>query len=56
MDKLLLKGGRVIDPASGLNDVRDVLVGDGKILAIDAGIAADGAQVVDCAGRLVLPA
>ena len=55
MDKLLLRGGRVIDPASGLNEVRDVLVGDGKILAIDADIAADGAEVIDCAGRLVLP-
>nr|WP_314625836.1 amidohydrolase/deacetylase family metallohydrolase [uncultured Noviherbaspirillum sp.] len=55
MDKLLLKGGRVIDPASGLNDVRDVLVGGGKILAIGADLAADGAEVIDCAGRLVLP-
>ena len=55
MDKLLLKGGRVIDPASGLNEVRDVLVDGGKIVAIGADIAADGAQVIDCAGQLVLP-
>lgn len=55
MDKLLLQGGRVIDPASGLNDVRDVLVGAGKILAIGTDLAADGAQVIDCAGQLVLP-
>jgi dihydroorotase len=33
--RLLITGGRVIDPASGTDDVRDVLVEDGQILRVD---------------------
>lgn len=57
--KLLLKNGRVIDPASGLDDVRDVLVEDGKIVGIDRGIQlSDGAKDVetrDLSGKVVCP-
>jgi dihydroorotase len=58
MNSLLLVGGRVIDPASGLDAVADVLVVDGKIAAvgkgIDAGIPADAVRL-DVAGRVVCP-
>ena len=30
-EKLLLKGGRVVDPASGLDEVADVLIDKGRI-------------------------
>ncbi|MDQ6433777.1 amidohydrolase/deacetylase family metallohydrolase [Mesorhizobium sp. LHD-90] len=53
---LLLKGGRVIDPASGLDAPRDVAVAGGRIAAIEAGIPADRAkEVVDAAGAMVTP-
>ena len=53
---LLLKGGRVIDPAAGLDAICDVAVKDGQIAALEADIQRDGArEVVDVAGRLVLP-
>ena len=55
MKKLLLKGGRVVDPASGVDAVRDLLVADGRILKIAPRIEGDGAQSIDCTGRLVLP-
>jgi dihydroorotase len=55
MKKLLLKGGRVVDPASGLDAVRDLLVADGRIREIAPRIEGNGAQSIDCAGRLVLP-
>jgi dihydroorotase len=55
MKNVLLKGGRVIDPASGLDGVRDVLVSGGRIANIAPRLEAAGADVVDCAGRLVLP-
>ena len=34
MEKLLIRGGRVIDPANGVDQVADVLVEDGKIVAV----------------------
>jgi dihydroorotase len=59
MNSILLKGGRIIDPASGLDGVGDVLIEDGRIARITTvGSAVDdaaGAAVIDCRGRLVLP-
>ena len=52
---LLLRGGRVIDPASGLDEVRDVLVEDGRIARVDARIETEGKEVRDCSGRVVCP-
>ena len=53
--KLLLRGGRVIDPAQGLDGAYDVLLGDGRVEAVGAGVSADGATVRDVTGLLVLP-
>lgn len=53
--RLLVKGGKVIDPANGLNEAADVLIEDGKILAVKAGIEADGCEVINAAGKLVCP-
>ena len=53
---LLLKGGRVIDPSRGLDQVADLLVQDGKIAAVGAGIGApEGAEVRSVAGMVVAP-
>jgi dihydroorotase len=53
---LLLKGGRVIDPASGLDGVRDLAVSDGRIAEIAVEIPRGAAaETVDVGGRLVLP-
>jgi dihydroorotase len=54
--RLLIRGGRVIDPASGRDAVVDVLAVDGRIAALGAdAAAADGCEVVDAAGLWVLP-
>jgi dihydroorotase len=55
MKEILLKGGRLIDPASGLDGVRDLLVADGRIQTIAPHIEVQGAERIDCSGRLVLP-
>jgi len=53
---LLLRGGHVICPASGIDGVMDVAVRDGRIAAVQANILPSAAkQVVDVAGKLVLP-
>jgi dihydroorotase len=53
---LLLRGGRLIDPASGVDAARDVAFARGRVAAIDQGIPPDRAsKVVDATGRLVTP-
>ncbi len=55
-DKLLLKGGRVVDPSQSLDGTLDVLLAGGHIAEVGAGIdAAEDARVVDCAGLVVTP-
>ena len=46
MMKVLLKGGRVVDPASGRDGEFDVLVEDGRIARVEKSLPADGAEVV----------
>ena len=53
---LLLRGGHVICPASGLSGVIDVAIRGGRIAAIQRDILPSSAkEVVDVRGRLVLP-
>ncbi len=53
MSVILLKGGRVIDPAHRRDEVADLWLVDGKVALADPGRAAD--RVIDCAGKLVTP-
>jgi dihydroorotase len=55
MSSLLIKGGRVIDPASGFDAIADVLVRDGKTEAVGTGLAAEGVAVLDVKGAIVAP-
>ncbi len=59
MESWLLKGGRVVDPASRTDAVMDLLVVDGRIAerrpAQKAGGAPAGARVLDMRGRVVCP-
>jgi len=55
MSRLLIKGGRVVDPAVGLDDDRDVLVAEGTVQDVGQRIAARGAEVIDAAGLVVCP-
>jgi len=57
MDKrfdLLLRGGRVIDPASGRDGIADIGIIDSRIAAIEPSVSGDLAhQVIDVAGKIV---
>src|SRR3989454_8286396 len=56
MRSLLLKGGRVIDPSRGFDQVADVLIQDGKIAAVGPGLGTpDGAEVRDVRNKVVAP-
>ena len=50
----VLHGGRVMDPASGLDSMRDVAVKDGRIVAISAE-PLRGEETVDVTGMVVAP-
>jgi len=54
---ILIKNGHVIDPANKVDEKLDVLVTDGKVakLGKPGSISADGAQVIDASGKLVVP-
>jgi dihydroorotase len=52
---LIVKGGRVIDPVRKLDAVRDVAIANGRIVAVDTNIAANGAETLDARGKLVVP-
>jgi dihydroorotase len=55
MERILITNGRVLDPASGLDDVMDILVERDRIAGIERGISAEGCVVVDASGMLVFP-
>ncbi|HAD29603.1 MAG TPA: amidohydrolase/deacetylase family metallohydrolase [Rhodobacteraceae bacterium] len=50
----VLRGGRVIDPANGVDRVADLVLGKDEILGLDVP-EPDGAQVIDCQGSIVTP-
>ncbi|MFG1268383.1 amidohydrolase/deacetylase family metallohydrolase [Xanthobacter sp. DSM 14520] len=53
---ILLKGGHVICPASGIDGTFDVAIRDGRIAAVEPTILPSGAaEVIDVSGKLVLP-
>ncbi len=53
--KLLLKGGRIIDPAQKLDKVGDVLIENGVVAKVGGDIDAGGAEVFDARGLVVAP-
>lgn len=52
---LLVKGGRVINPAVQQDEICDILIEDGKIKGIGKNLNAEGAEVYDASGLVVAP-
>jgi len=52
---LLLRGGRVVDPAVGLDTVADVVVRDGRIVEIGTDLSIAKGTTIECAEKIVLP-
>ena len=51
----LIKGGRVLDPAQGIDESLDVLIEEGRIARIGKNLKAEGAETIDAGGQLVVP-
>lgn len=53
---LLLQGGRLLDPSSGLDATGDLLLRDGRVAAVGGRIAPpEGAHAIDVSGAIVSP-
>lgn len=55
--RLLIQGGRLVDPANGIDAVQDVFIADGRIAGIGAAPAGgfEPESVIDARGRIVCP-
>ena len=52
----LLRGGRLLDPSQGLDEVGDLLIRDGLIEAHGTSLGVpDDAEVIDCSGAVIAP-
>jgi len=55
-DVVVIQGGRVIDPGSGVDGVRSVLLRDGKVAAVGEKVEVPaGAKMIDATGKWVTP-
>ncbi len=55
MTRILIRGGRVLDPAAEHDAVGDLLLVDGRVAAIGGKLRVDDAFVIDAAGCWVAP-
>jgi len=53
--QLLLKGGRLIDPPTGRDEVLDLLISNGQIERIGKSLAASTAQIIELKGKIIAP-
>ncbi|WP_200978531.1 amidohydrolase family protein [Echinicola sp. 20G] len=51
----LLKGATVVTVTNGILENTDVLISNGKISSIGAGLSASGATEIDCSGQFIYP-
>ena len=53
--RLAIRGGRVLDPANGLDTVADVLIENGRIAAVGPDLAGGAENVIEAEGLVVCP-
>jgi dihydroorotase len=54
-ERIIVRGGRVIDPATGVDVVADVAIEDGRVVSIGAVAATGAAREIDAHGLVVAP-
>jgi dihydroorotase len=52
---IVIKNGRVIDPASQTDRIADVLIVDGRVAGVAPNLSAPGAEIFDATGMVVAP-
>jgi dihydroorotase len=51
----LIKGGRVIDPRSKMDEIADVLIDSGKVVRVGPAAGGEGSETIDATGLVVAP-
>ncbi len=51
----VVKGGRVIDPAAGIDETLDIAIADGKVVTVATEHRRNSAKVIDASGQVVTP-
>ncbi len=54
-DTLLIRNGRILDPANNVDRVTDLLLASGKVEALGDNLTASGAEMIDASGLIVAP-
>ena len=52
---ILVKDGRIINPATNMDEIADLLIADGKVAKIEKGLQAQADQVIDAKGLYIMP-
>ena len=56
LQPILFRGARVVDPATGVDGLLDVLLAGGKVAAVGSALdAPEGARIERCEGRILTP-
>jgi len=55
MNIFIISGGRVIDPATGVDEELDILIQDGQIRKVAKRVVAKGARIIDAKDKVVTP-
>jgi len=55
VEDIIIKGGEVVDPASGIHDIMDILIQNGKIAKIGKSIEMKAVSPIDASGMIVSP-
>ena len=55
MSRILIRNGRILDPAGGRDEIGDVLIDDGRIVEIGSGLEGVGAEIIEAAGCWICP-
>ena len=52
---LLVKNGLVVDPSQRIEDIRDLAISQGKVIAVEPQIIGDAKQIIDARDKIVTP-
>lgn len=55
MERVLIRGGRILDPSQKRDEIADLLIEDGRIAAVGSGLSTADAEVVEAEGKWVAP-
>lgn len=54
-ESIAIRGGRILDPGSGVDQVGDVLIREGRVAAVGPDVATEAEHIVDASGLIVCP-